>query len=78
MQSKRRRSKDLFKQFIKPFKEIDVEGIVEKTKVDEFSKKLNLREHLSIMLWHVVGDCIMYVIIRSDEGLRRHLGYGIR
>ena len=39
MQSKRRRSKDLFKQFIKLFKEIDMEGIAEKTKVDEFSKK---------------------------------------
>jgi len=59
MQSKRRRSKDLFKQFIKPFKEIDVEGIAEKTKVDEFSKKLNLREDLSIMLWYVIGDCIV-------------------
>jgi hypothetical protein len=58
IQSKRRRSKDLFKQFIKLFKEIDVEGIAEKTKVDEFSKKLNLREHLSIMLWYVIGDCI--------------------
>ena len=53
-----RRSKDLFKQFIKLFKEIDGEGIAEKTKVDEFSKKLNLREHLSIMLWYVIGDCI--------------------
>ena len=42
MQSKRRRSKDLSKQFIKLFKEIDVEGITEKTKIDEFSKKLNL------------------------------------
>ena len=59
MQSKRRRSKDLSKQFIKLFKEIDVEGIAEKTKVDEFSKKLNLREDLSIMLWYVIGDCIV-------------------
>jgi hypothetical protein len=39
MQNKIRRSKDPFKQFIKLFKEIDVEGIAERTKVDEFSKK---------------------------------------
>ena len=58
MQSKRRRSKDLFKQFIKLFKEIDVEGIAEKTRVDEFSKRLKMREHLLIMLWYVIGDCI--------------------
>ena len=58
MQSKRRRSKDLFKQFIKLFKKIDVEGIAEKTEIDGFSKKLKMREHLLIMLWHVIGDCI--------------------
>jgi len=56
-----RRSKDLFKQFIKLFKEIDGEGIAEKTKVDEFSKKLKMREHLLIMLWYVIGDCITRV-----------------
>ena len=50
MQRERRRSKDLLKQFIKLFKEIDVEGIAERTKVDEFSKKLKMREHLLIML----------------------------
>jgi len=42
-------------------KEIDVEGIAEKTKVDEFSKKLKMREHLLIMLWYVIGDCITRV-----------------
>jgi hypothetical protein len=57
MQRERRRSKDLFKQFIKLFKEIDVEGIAERTGIDEFSKKLKMREHLLIMLWHVIGDC---------------------
>jgi len=36
-----------------------VEGIAKKTKVDEFSKKLNLREDLSIMLWYIIGDCIV-------------------
>ena len=58
MQSKRKRSKDLSKRFIKLFKKIDVEGIAEKTGIDEFSKKLNMREHLLIMLWYVIGDCI--------------------
>ena len=58
MGSERRKSKDLFKQFIKLLKTIDFEEIAEKTKVDEFSKKLNLREHLLIMLWYVIGDCI--------------------
>jgi hypothetical protein len=57
MQRERRRSKDLSKQFIKLLKTIDVEGIAERTKVDEFSKKLKMREHLLIMLWHVIGDC---------------------
>jgi len=42
MQSEKRRSKDPFKEFIKLFKRIDVEGITEKTKIDEFSKKLRL------------------------------------
>ena len=58
MQSKRRRSKDLFKQFVKPFKEIDVEGIAEKTKVDLVVCVAYLSKHLSIMLWCVIGDCI--------------------
>ena len=57
MHNERRRSKDLFKQFTKLFKEIDAKEIAEKTMVDEFSKKLNMREHLLIMLWHVVGNC---------------------
>ena len=61
MQSERKRSKDLFKQFIKLFKKIDVEGIAEKIGIDEFSKKLNLREHLLIMLWYVIGDYITRV-----------------
>ena len=61
MQSKRRRSKDISKRFIKPFKEIDVEGIAEKTGIDEFSKKLKIREHLLVMLWYVIGDCITRV-----------------
>ena len=43
---------------IKLFKEMGVEGIAEKTAIDEFSKKLGFEEHLSIMLWHVVGGCI--------------------
>ena len=47
--------KKLFED-IQLFKEIEAEGIAEKTKVDEFSKKLKMREHLSIMLWHVIGD----------------------
>ena len=42
-------------------KEIDVGGIAEKTKVDEFSTKLKMREHLLIMLWYVIGDCITRV-----------------
>ena len=46
MQSERKRSKDLSKRFIKLFKKIDVERIAEKTGIDEFSKKLNMREHL--------------------------------
>jgi hypothetical protein len=59
MQSKRKRSKDLFKQFaqkaklfgdIKLFEKIDIEGIAEKTKIDEFSKKLSMREDILIML----------------------------
>ena len=50
--------KILFKQFIKLLKTIDLEGIAEKTKIDEFSKKLSLREHLFVMLWYVIGDCI--------------------
>ena len=58
MQSERRRSKDLFKQFIKLFKKIGVEEIADQTRVDEFSKKLGMREHLLIMLWYVIGDCI--------------------
>jgi hypothetical protein len=38
MGSERRRSKNFFKQFIKLLKTIDLEGIAEKTKVNEFSK----------------------------------------
>jgi hypothetical protein len=57
MQSERKRSKDLSKRFIKLFKEMGVEEIAEKTGIDEFSKKLSMREHLLIMLWHVIGDC---------------------
>ena len=41
MQSERRRSKDLFKQFIKLFKKIDVEEIADQTRVDGFSKQRN-------------------------------------
>ena len=29
--------------------------------MDEFSKKLSMREHLLIMLWYAVGDCITRV-----------------
>ncbi|RZN65861.1 MAG: hypothetical protein EF807_09035 [Candidatus Methanolliviera hydrocarbonicum] len=61
MQSERRRSKDLFKQFTKLFKKIGVEEIADQTRVDEFSKKLSMREHLLIMLWYVIGDCITRV-----------------
>ena len=70
MQSERRRSKDLFKQFaqkskifggIKLSEKIGVEEIADQTRVDKFSKKLNLREHLLIMLWYVIGDYITRV-----------------
>ena len=43
---------------IKLLKTIDLGEIAEKTKIDEFSKILNLREHLLVMLWYVIGDCI--------------------
>ncbi|MDY6959311.1 MAG: hypothetical protein SVK08_09160 [Halobacteriota archaeon] len=34
----------------KPFEKTGVEGIAEKTKVDEFSKKLSMREDLLILV----------------------------
>jgi len=38
-----------------------VEEIADQTRVDELSKKLGFEEHLSIMLWHVIGNCITRV-----------------
>ena len=56
---------NIFKQITKILERANVEAISERTRIDEFSKKLTLFQHALIMIWHVLSDC---------EGLRELCG----
>jgi hypothetical protein len=47
----------LFERYLKPLKEVEIEGIAKETHVDEYSKKLKLTQHLYLMLHFILEDC---------------------
>jgi hypothetical protein len=48
----------LFEEYIEPLKEVGIESIARETGVDEYSKKLKLEEHLKLLVYSIVEDCV--------------------
>jgi len=48
----------LFEKYLKPLGEIGIESIAKETGIDEYSKKLNLREHLKLLIYSIIYDCV--------------------
>lgn len=46
----------LFEKYLKPLMEIGIESIAKETGIDEYSKKLNLREHLKLLIYSIIYD----------------------
>lgn|GEM_PF-1972306 len=42
---------------------IGIENIAKETGIDEYSKKLNLREHLKLLIYSIIYDCVTLTML---------------
>jgi hypothetical protein len=53
-----RKISNLYNKYTKPLKTVKIEEKAEQTRIDEYSKKLNLQLHLMTMIHFVIEECI--------------------
>jgi len=59
----------LFDEYLRPLKEVGIESIAKETLIDEYSKKLKLKEQID--LFHRRGLCNSYRTLRIFAQQRR-------
>lgn len=53
-----RKKSNLYNKYTKPLEAVKIEEKAEQTRIDEYSKKLNLQLHLMTMIHFIIEDCV--------------------
>jgi len=68
---------ELFEEYLKPLREVGIETIAKETLIDECSKKLKLEEHLKLLIYPIIEDCVtltaLCASLQSTDAVKRGL-----